>query len=313
MLRKPPAGQSERPQNWPPAASFRLKKNLTPFILFSNEQMNIYSRRLLIISALLASAALAWLPQLDAMAGERVDAGLKRALITFATARTLNAVISTLQETTLSFQPLGVGLTVAPGQALDPINDLVEQFSTLMLGASVSFGVQKVLISVGGNAWVSAALTLAALGVTGLLWRGRTLPRFAGTVLIGLLVLRFAVPLTILGSDLAFKQLLAEDYRTSQQGISNTASELGRQAAAASQTGATAAQESTLDRIKRAASLPDVRAYAERMQQAADRAVSDLIRLIVSFLMQTLVFPLLLMWLILRLASWGLTAKTGRA
>ena len=269
--------------------------------------MNTSHRRLLLITALLTSAALAWLPQLDALASERVDAGLKRALITFATARTLNAVISTLQETTLSVQPLGVGVTLAPGQMLDPINDLVEQFSTLMLAASVSFGVQKVLISVGGNAWVSAVLTLTALGVSGLLWRGRVLPRFARAALIGLLVLRFTVPLTILGSDLAFKQLLAEDYQSSQQGITNTAGELGRQAAAANPSGAAAAQESTLDRLKRAATLPDVRAYADRMQEAANRAVSDLIRLIVSFLMQTLVFPLLLMWLMLRLAKSALS------
>ncbi len=268
--------------------------------------MTAAHRRLLIIAALLASAALAWLPQLDGLATERVDAGLKRALITFATARTLNAVISTLQETTLSFQPLGVGLTLAPGQALDPINDLIEQFSTLMLGASVSFGAQKVLISVGGHAWVSAALTLAAIVVSWAVWRQRALPRAAGLVLTGLLVLRFAVPLTILGSDLAFRHLLADDYRASQQGIANTAGELGRQAASAQQA-ATPANESTLDRLKRAATLPDLRAYAERMQQAADRAVSDLIRLIVSFLMQTLVFPLLLMWLMLRLANLAIS------
>ncbi|MBT9492102.1 MAG: hypothetical protein IV107_07070 [Paucibacter sp.] len=270
--------------------------------------MNPAHRRLLVIIALLASAALAWLPQLDALATERVDAGLKRALITFATARSLNAVISTLQETTLSFQPLGVGLTIAPGQALDPVNDLIEQFSTLMLGASVSFGVQKVLISVGGNAWVSGALTLAALVLSWAMWRRLALPRAAGMVLAGLLILRFAVPLTILGSDLAFRQLLADDYRASQQGIANTAGELGRQAASAAQAGAPA-NESTLDRLKRAATLPDLRAYAERMQQAADKAVSDLVRLIVSFLMQTLVFPLLLMWLMLRLARLAIAQR----
>jgi hypothetical protein len=273
--------------------------------------MNTHLRRWLLIATLFASAGLAWLPQLDALASERIDAGLKRALITFATARTLNAVISTLQETTLSFQPLGVGLTVAPGQALDPINDLVEQFSTLMLGASVSFGVQKVLISVGGNAWVSTALTLTVLGVSWAIWQRRALPRAAGMVLIGLLVLRFAVPLTILGSDLAFRQLLAEDYRASQQGIANTAGELGRQAASASQAAAPP-NESALDRLKRAATLPDLRAYAERMQLAADKAVSDLVRLLVSFLMQTLVFPLLLMGLLLSLAKQALLVAANR-
>jgi hypothetical protein len=265
-------------------------------------------RHVLLITALIASAALSWLHQLDALASERADAGLKRALITFATARTFNAVISTLQETTLSFQPMGIGLTLAPGQALDPINDLIEQFSTLMLAASVSFGAQKVLISVGSTSWVSALLTIASLGACWTLWRRRALPAWTSTILIGLLVLRFAVPLAILGSDMAFKHFLASDYDASQQRIAGTAKELGSQAASA-QLAATPSKESMLDKLKHAATLPDVRGYAEGMQKMADKAVSDVVQLIVTFLLQTLVFPLMLMWILLRLTRLALPSE----
>ena len=89
----------------------------------------------------------AWLAPLDAPAMQQVDAGLKRALVSFATARLLNGVISVAQGTEASVQPFGVGVTFAPGQILDPVNDLVEQFSHLMLAASVAFGVQKVPVS----------------------------------------------------------------------------------------------------------------------------------------------------------------------
>ncbi|MCB1944024.1 MAG: hypothetical protein KDI53_18575, partial [Candidatus Accumulibacter sp.] len=84
---------------------------------------------------------------------------MKRALVSFATARALNAVISVAQGTEVSMQPAGMGVVLTPGQLLDPVNDLVEQFSHLMLAASVAFGVQKVLISIGAYWVISLLLT----------------------------------------------------------------------------------------------------------------------------------------------------------
>ena len=76
-------------------------------------------RSLLGVSAVVI-LALAWLGPLDRVAQDYVESGLKRALITFAAARTANAVISVVQETTVAIQPLGVGVTLSPAQALDP-------------------------------------------------------------------------------------------------------------------------------------------------------------------------------------------------
>src|SRR5690606_26053853 len=101
---------------------------------------------------------------LDNAATQQVNAGLQRALVSFATARALNAVISAAQGTEVSVQPLGVGLNFAPGQLLDPVNDLVEQFANLMLMASVAFGVQKILIVMGAYWLISLAFTAVALG-----------------------------------------------------------------------------------------------------------------------------------------------------
>ena len=108
------------------------------------------ARRLVAMLVMAALVACAWLAPLDAPATRQIDAGLKRALLTFAAARALNSVISVAQATEVSLQPLGVGVTLAPGQLLDPVNDLVELFSNLMLAASVSFGVQKILIGMAG-------------------------------------------------------------------------------------------------------------------------------------------------------------------
>ncbi|MCZ8284370.1 MAG: hypothetical protein O9353_02855, partial [Bacteroidia bacterium] len=70
-------------------------------------------RRALVAFTMAAFTACAWLAPLDAPAMQQVDAGLKRALVSFATARLLNAVISVAQGTEASVQPFGVGVTFA--------------------------------------------------------------------------------------------------------------------------------------------------------------------------------------------------------
>ena len=152
------------------------------------------ARRALVAFTMAAVIACAWLAPLDAPAMRQADAGLKRALVSFATARLLNGVISVAQGTEASVQPFGVGVTFAPGQILDPVNDLVEQFSHLMLAASVAFGVQKALISIGSYWPVSLALSAAALGWWWLHLRRTSVPYWLSRLLVILLMLRFAVP-----------------------------------------------------------------------------------------------------------------------
>ncbi len=242
----------------------------------------------------------AWLAPLDAPATTQVDAGLKRALISFATARALNGVISVAQGTEVSIEPLGVGVTLAPGQLLDPINDLVEQFSNLMLMASVAFGMQKVLIAIGSYWMVSAALSLVALGWLAWMLRSQRPPSWLSGMLVGALLLRFALPLATLGTDVLWQKFLAADYTVSQQAIDSATGNVAQlnppEPQAASQSG-------WIERMKGWVSQNgDVKARFERLKQAAEQATEHIIKLIVIFLLQTLVIPLFLMWALVALA-----------
>lgn len=121
-------------------------------------------RRLLVVLVAGLVALGAWHRPMDDGAARRINAGLQSALITYASARTLASVLSVFQGTAINAQPAGVGLTLTPGQALRPINDLLEQFSTVMLIASVAFGIEKVLLTVGSHWLISALVTgLAAI------------------------------------------------------------------------------------------------------------------------------------------------------
>ncbi len=113
-----------------------------------------------LVITLLIMILCSWSGVLDKPASTSIDIGIKRALVSFTAARSLNALISVAQGTEVVIQPLGFGITLAPGQILDPVNDMIEKFSSLMVVASVALGIQKILITIGGNWGISLVLTL---------------------------------------------------------------------------------------------------------------------------------------------------------
>ncbi len=84
---------------------------------------------------------------------------LKVTLSVFAIARGLNAILSVAQGTELSIEPMGVGLTLTPGQILDPLNDLIEQFSNVLLIASASLGIQQIIVVLSDKTVIQYGIT----------------------------------------------------------------------------------------------------------------------------------------------------------
>jgi len=270
-----------------------------------------YARQVILLLSAVAVILAAWYAPLDAPATERVDAGLKRALVSFASARALNAVISVVQGTEISAQPMGFGVVFTPGQVLDPVNDLVEKFSDAMLAASVAFGVQKVLMTFGGHLLVSALLTAVLLVWVALSLHRQRVPAWLSRLLLILLMVRFAVPAVTLGSDLLFEKFLAADYAASQQTIDLAAGQIEK---TQPPIAAPAADAGVLDKMKGwlAEKNLDAGARLEALKQAAEKITEQVINLIVIFLLQTLLLPLLLLWALYG-ATKALFERSGRS
>ena len=122
-----------------------------------------YLCRAVVAIGLLAWLACAWLAPMDAPATQQVDTGLKRVLVGFASARALHGVLSVVQSTEVSAQPLGVGVNLTPGQLPAPVNERAKSFADFMLVASVAFGIMKGGIAMAAFWPVSAALTMIGL------------------------------------------------------------------------------------------------------------------------------------------------------
>ncbi|MDD2743969.1 MAG: hypothetical protein PHV02_17010 [Rhodocyclaceae bacterium] len=181
---------------------------------------------MVILVAIIVAAS--WLAPLDDAGTERVDASFKRALISYGSARALNAVISFAQGTEMSFQPLGIGLNLAPGQILDPLNDLVEQLSQLMLIATVALGIEKILLSIGASWAISLAVTAIAVAWGTLFIFKKPQPTWLSKLLFLSLMLRFVIPVSLVGTGILYQNFMASDYHASQSIVEATAINLDK-------------------------------------------------------------------------------------
>lgn len=89
------------------------------------------------------------LPVLDSTADHYFQEAILKASATYATCRVINASVSIVKDSSLNLEPAGVGVTLALGQFLDPIDDMTERASDILVTAITSLGVQKLAYEIG--------------------------------------------------------------------------------------------------------------------------------------------------------------------
>lgn len=257
--------------------------------------------------ALLIVIAVVHFGVVDDIGRSSTESGFKRALLTFGIARGLNGVISVAQGTEVALQPAGMGVIFTPGQILDPVNDLVERFSWVMLACSTSLGAQRVLLKI--TAWPGFTVFIAALFCIVLLatWFPKTVDdrvyRIAYKSAAILLVLRFAIPMVAIANEGVYHYFLAPQYERSKQQLEQTTDTIGR-IHRASQEDLSRKPGSLLDEAKylyeSASRQIDIDARVEEYKVAAANVSEYTIDLIVVFVLQTIIFPLIFIWLIIQ-------------
>ncbi len=269
-------------------------------------------RKWLFSSVILLLAVLSTTSVVDQRAAADYEKLFQRAFVTFALARTINGVISVVQGTEVALQPAGVGVTLTPGEILDPVNDLVERFSWIMLGATVSLGVQSVLLDIGAW-WVLQVLLVGlATWLVVRVWYPDNNQRLPGMLLkrlfILLLFVRFAVPLMLVANDLLYQQFLEPRFEQSTQIITTAGRDLEKLHEQASTETPNPAESGLLDSITSAwgntISALDLSGKLSQMQQRAGEIIEHMVQLSVVFIFQTGLLPVAFLWLFLQLVKW---------
>ena len=257
----------------------------------------------------------------DSDAEEALETALKRSLVTFGIARSLNAVISAAQGTEVSVSPLGMGVTLAPGEVLDPVNDLVERFSGFMLVSSVALGTQRVLLEV--SSWLPYSLFLVALSCAWVISRFVVNPsinywsHWLGRALLIFTIIRFVVPAAVIGSEWMYSGFLQSRHIAAEDSISmasNNVQAINQERGIGANQGL---ENGSWNKLKNwangaknnAASLVQLDNYSQALKETA----KDTIELIVVFLMSTFLLPVAIALALWQLTKWALSIPpTGR-
>ncbi|MBN2068913.1 MAG: hypothetical protein JW739_04680 [Opitutales bacterium] len=104
---------------------------------------------------------------------EPTDAYFNEALLkagaAYGTARVINASASVIKDSELQVEPAGLGVTIAAGEIVDPIDDLVERLSDVLITAIASLGVQKILYEIAVSLF-PVLMASVLLAFSGLVW-----------------------------------------------------------------------------------------------------------------------------------------------
>ena len=232
---------------------------------------------------------------------ERAQSALQHSLLlssaSFATARLIDRGIAFVSEA-----EVGVGVaSVKPGQLLKPLQDMAVRYSDLMVVAMTSIGLQLFLLEFGKLAalplfggGILASATLWLLGPAS--WR-RNCHYLLRSFVALLLIIRIGIPTA------AFAVAELSDWvLTPQREAAETALTLETAALQRTDQAAITSEQGSLSWLKQMASQANDLFAA--MKHFSDNMVEKLIQLIVVYSLQTLLFPLLSLYLLWQLGRW---------
>ena len=127
-------------------------------------------------------------------AAQYLDESIALAAATYGTCRLVNAGVSVLQESNVSFTPLGMGLELHPGQMLDPINDATERLSAMSVSAMGVLGAQRLVLTTATDFLAPVFWTLIALTAC-VAWRWRRAWPTFSRLLLAVAMIKLSIPL----------------------------------------------------------------------------------------------------------------------
>lgn len=249
-------------------------------------------------------------PMLDSTADTYFRDSISKAGASYGVCRVINATVSIIQESSVELEPAGIGMSLAVGQAVDPINDMVERLSDVLVMSITSLGVQKLTYEI--------CLTLAPqvfaffLFVFSLLtlFEGDTiskLQRLFLSVLIIISIARFCLPLSSMANqflqDHFFEQNIAEANGELARGIADL--DKLKDVSLPKYDGLIGTIENSASYLKQK-SIDFKNAIAVTIENR-DIIVENLLKLtflyVGIFIVQVLVLPLVIFWFLMKMVN----------
>ena len=247
-----------------------------------------------------------------------LDDAIGKGLAVFAMARVTNGIISTIQSSEVSLSPAGVGVTVGVGEILDPVNDLIERFSWVLMASIVSLGIQKAMLQFSPFLAVNLLASLAIVAFIAAQIRRRAglvdLGLLGSRLLLAALIVRFCIPAAAMANQVMYEMFLDEEYRRSTSTLESLESELEK----TYQSQEADKEDSSLGSQLRSifsgdGSIAQMRKTVNTVKDKLADYARDVMNLIVVFLLYAIVIPIGVLWLLYQAFRLVARAMVGRA
>ena len=153
------------------------------------------------------------LPVLDTTTDVYFREAITKAGVAYATCRVINASVSIVKDSSLQLEPAGVGVSLAVGQALDPIDDMTERLSDVLVMAITSLGVQKLAYEISVSL-VPPILSIFLLALSIMIWfenkRLTSLQKTIVRFLLLIVIARFCLPISSMANEFVHKHFFAD-------------------------------------------------------------------------------------------------------
>lgn len=250
------------------------------------------------------------LPYIDKKTDDYFSSSITKAGVAYGVCRVVNASVSAIKESQIQIEPAGLGVSFAVGQVLDPLDDMTERASDILVTAIVSLGIQKIAYELC-VAFVPSLIGFALIALFAISFVKRDRASALRSLVIGLIFL-LAVARLCLPTSSIINSYLQENYFSPQ--IIEAQKEL-------------ALNSPELERLKNM-SMPeidgvfgtlengfnfvgektaDLAAALKAMIENIDGMISNLLKLsylyLAIFIVQVIVLPIGTFWLLTRVAN----------
>ena len=264
----------------------------------------------IVLSLVLFFSSGAQLPVLDSNADAYFKDSITKAGVSYGVSRVINATVSVIQESRLELEPAGIGMSLAVGQVVDPINDLVERLANVLVMSIVSLGVQELAYEISITI-VPQIIAVLLIILSLLVWfkneRVFLLRKVMVNALVIVTIARFCLPLSSMANEFLQGAFFDAKIMEANEKLTASTSELNKMddivIPKADGFIGTIGNSATYLKEKSV----DFKNTIQIVMENRGVIVENLLRLtflyLGIFVIQVLVLPLLIFWILLRVIN----------
>jgi len=250
------------------------------------------------------------IPGLDSTADTYFKDSITKAGVSYGVCRVINATVSVIQQSSVQLEPAGIGLSLAVGQIVDPINDMVERLSDVLVMSITSLGVQELAYEISITI-VPQILAVLLLFLSFFVWfknaRILKLQRILMSVLVIASIARFCLPISSIANEFLQEQFFEQKIIEANEILTSSTADIDKL-----EDVTVPKLDGFLGTIGNSASYikeksVDFKDTIQIIMENKGVIVENLLRLTFLyfgiFVVQVLILPLLIFWFLLRIVN----------